>query len=198
MNRKLQISFRLFVGEEQILVDELLQNHGKLLDYYLSDEWWSDSTFKGGYCIAIDNNRWNGKDEYLFDLFRYSLQWVSGIVQLLSTDQTTVSIGFWEESTGTATRVGENELEIVDTWVSSNEFMSKPACVNLEVFSKQLLRESKKYLKLAMDIKDEINLRQSQIDKKAALRIIEEMCGEDFEHYCGLLEDQINKRFGIA
>jgi hypothetical protein len=43
-----------------------------------------------------------------------------------------------------------------------------------------------------MGIKDEISLRKSQIDKQAAQRIIQEMCGEGFKHYCGLLEDQIS------
>src|ERR1700733_5120681 len=108
MQNELTIEFRLLIGDDHVLVDDLLKVPERLLDYYMSEEDPTDSTFQGGYCISVGEKKWNGKEEFYFDMFSYTLNWLSGIEKLLLKELTVAEIGFWEESTATATLKGDN------------------------------------------------------------------------------------------
>src|SRR5215475_1411403 len=102
-HNSVSVEFRLLVGEETILIDKLLKNPQRLIDYYLEEENQSDSTFQGGYCITVDGKIWNGNPDFYFDIFSFTLNWLSGVDDLLSGKTSSADVGFWEESVATAT-----------------------------------------------------------------------------------------------
>ncbi len=187
MENELKIEFRLLVGEDQVSVEELLKNPDSLLNAYLAEEAPTDSVFQGGYCISVGDKKWNGKEEFYFDMFSYTLNWLSGIEKILLKELTSAEVGFWEESTATAALIGSNELKITDTHVGG-KIVAKPTIVNFGIFCHLLLQESRKYEQLAHTIKNNVLAKGEAIDKKRGEQIIREMCADDFSRHCKAIE----------
>ena len=196
MNKELKIEFKLLIGEDHIAIDDLLNDPERLLECYMSEENPTDSSFQGGYCISINEKKWNGKEDFYFDQFSYTLNWLTGLEKLLSKKITATDVGFWEESRATATLKGYNELEIVDTW-SLDKIIAYPCIVDFEEFCKLILIESRKYEQLASLVKNRIASKKSKdpSDLKKEKQIIEAMCGDEFAHYCNKLELLIKEYF---
>ncbi len=191
----LAIEFELLVGEEKISADELLVEPGKLLDYYVSEEDATDSNYPGGFCISVGGKKWNGGEEFYFDMFSYTLNWLKGIEELLSNESIMVDVGFWEESVATAILKEENKLEILDKSVNGR-IIAPSIIVNFESFCRQLLNESRKYESLALLVKQKILSKAKSIDLNRAHQIIREMCADEFRDHNRALEILIRKRFG--
>ncbi|MDB5258071.1 MAG: hypothetical protein JWM14_2766 [Chitinophagaceae bacterium] len=195
MENNLSITFQLLVGEDHIAVEDLLQNPESLLDYYLADEDQTDSTFQGGYCIVVNGKKWNGDNDFYFDLFAYSLNWLKGIQELLLKETNTAEVGFWEESVAKATLVGETQLQIEDASVNGR-VLAPAEVVDFELFSRELLKAGRGYEALAASIKQLIHVRGPLIEEQEGERIIQEMCGREYQQYNDAVEVLIEKRFG--
>ncbi|MDB5272777.1 MAG: hypothetical protein JWO58_1144 [Chitinophagaceae bacterium] len=193
MGKALEIDFYLLVGENKVSAKELLMTPQVLLDYYLGEEETTDSTFQGGYCISIDGKKWNGKEEFYFDLFAYTLNWLKGIEELLLKKQTSVDVGFWEESVAKATLLGNGEIEIMDATVNGRA-LTDVSRVDLQQFCKCLLQATQTYSLLAERIKELIFFNVQSIDEKKAQQIIQEMCADEFVQYSSSIEALMKER----
>ena len=195
MEKNLTIEFKLLIGEEHISVDDCLKNPKKLLDYYLSEEDATDSSFQGGYCISVNGKKWNAiAGEFYFDMFSYSLNWLKGIEILLSKDQTEENVGFWEESNAKAILKESNTLEIIDKTVNG-KILGESVSIDFENFCSLMLSESKKYESLALLVKARIMDASKHIDKEKGIQVIREMCGDDFLKHNKAIESLMGKYF---
>jgi hypothetical protein len=194
MENELTITFQLLVGEDNVPVEELLKDPEALLDYYLADEDKTDSTFQGGYCISVNGKKWNGDNDFYFDLFAYSLNWLKGIQQLLLKESHVAEVGFWEESVAKATLIGDSQLQIQDAGVNGR-VLAAPVTVDLEAFCRALLSAGRGYEELAASVKQLIIGRGDEIEEEEGERIIDEMCGREYQLYNNAVETLINNRF---
>ncbi len=176
MDKDLQITFALLIGEDHVSVEDCLKDPKKVLDYYLNEEDLSDSTFQGGFCITNKGKKWNATQYgFYFDLFAYTLNWLSGMIHLLRKEGPIANVGFWEESVARATLLENGDLEIVDASVNGR-VLAEPAEVDFETFCKELLTASKQYEALASQVKV-LALAQPHAKNQ---KIIREMCAEDY------------------